>query len=206
MIRAASLVAVALVMIAAILTAVPPTERGTLATPVQLPPSIAGWVISGAAPGDVLSFAAHVGPRVSATYRNGASTIWVGIDGGGDSSRTRPLSELDDTNLAGALRAVDVIGQGIGPRVRGNAVILQSRMGRTSVLYWYQIGERGTASRHWYRAALLYYRAVRAHTPIGLVQIAAPVPDGADPDAVLSTQIAFARAFHPVYVRSMPGQ
>ena len=188
-----------------------PVEPVPLVAPFErFPSTLDGWSGSEGVPTNALPPDPRAVHTLAMTYRRGDQEVWASVgyypvQAEGQRPPARQLlfpgggwSELSEQTVQIAL---DTGGASTLP---ANLILMRTSSGRRAVLYWYQVRSRSIASDHWYRAALLYNRAVHGRADGALIRVAAAMPDATDPSAVLATQMRFVRAFHPELLRSLP--
>src|SRR6185503_10786043 len=159
-----SLVALALMAIAGVLITVPaggadvPLRSSFEAIPDVLP----GWAFSSQTPGDALPPDAGAPSRLFRGFERGGRPLWVSVE----------YFPSQDEARRSAARTLIIPGHGWsqiaeqpvrltadaapGGGLNANLVLMDGRVGKVAVVYWYQIGQTSLASDHWYRAQLLY--------------------------------------------------
>ena len=174
----------------------------------SFPATLKGWTGSNHAPQDVLPMDPRVPEHLFRSYHNGPQTVWVSVGyyPSQEEGRRPPAQDLlFPSHGWSALTARPVRIPLDEPRsIPANLLVMRTADRRVVILYWYQIQRRSIASDHWYRAILLFNRLVRRRSDGALVRIAAPVPDRADPGAVVGGLNEFIQAFYPELVRILP--
>lgn len=182
-----------------------------LAAPLDLIPiTFKGWTGANHVPAEVLRVDPQVPEHLFRTYQNGTQTVWVSVGYYPNQAEGRrpPAQELlfpgQGWSTLSARPVRIPLDGGSTRSIPANLLLMQTADRQVAILYWYQVRGRSIASDHWYRTLVLYHRLAHRRADGALVRIASPVPEGADPAAVVARQAEFIQAFYPELLRSLP--
>ena len=185
-----------------VFTAADAPER-RLAAPLETLPLHAGhWVADGLPPREAFVPDARAADELMRVYRRADDVLWVSVahypyQGEGRRAAARELMLPGHTWSVRDERPLTIRAPGVeNGIIDARYIVLESPFWRLSVIYWYQLPGRTTASDHQYRGLLLYNRLLYHRADAALVRVAAPLHPSQPLDAAVSAQLDFVQAFY----------
>ena len=170
-------------------------------------PDVVGWTGDAGVPAEVLPLDAAARAHRLGTYRRAGSTLWLAVGHYPDErDGQRPAAHdllFPAHGWSDLTERREHIALGDGRSLAANVLVMRTPERRLVIMYWYQIGELGIASDHWYRTRLLGKRLVGARADSALVRLASEVPGGSDPAAVIEMEKQFVASLYPTLLHQL---